>query len=633
MIGLKTAVATLVLGAMALAAMPIHAIWWRTAYQTTNELVDALGDQITATVRKEWWDRVVAAETSYLVAQTLLARMSGAGDEDDALRAAMTATSVPSAIVLRDARGDGVLAKRATGGTVELRAFRATAEEMAQAKDREQPQWIEVAAEPGYGMPAVSYTGRIGARTLSVFITMDRFGRLLGDIPVAKTGGAFVVDGAGGIRVAPERPQASIAHLLPVVAEAGRMVAARPRDMLNVVDGRRITDQGASYRVAFSPLEFNGWQFLVIVPEADFLGEIARTTERLLIGLTVFALAASVLVALLAQRVLAKPVAALTADLYNVETFQLDRIVYRPSRLREFNVFSAAVTRMAAGLSDFAKFIPTDLVRMLVADGVRAEPGGDTRPLTVFFADVAGFTTLSERIGTDVIGIVSRYLDAMSDVVERNGGTVDKFIGDAVMAFWGAPRADEQQARRACLCALEALDAIEGYGITDDRGEALSIRIGLHSGPAVVGNIGSPRRLNYTAIGDTVNVASRLESANKVFGTRILVSDATLRQAGDSFVTREVAAVAVSGRFGSLVVHELIGRAEGAPPRPWLSDYALALACYRQRDFTHAARHLAAVLAARPDDGPALWLQHRIRSLAADDLPADWCGDVSLTSK
>jgi adenylate cyclase len=632
MIGLKSAIAALVLGAMALAAIPIHAIWWRTAYQTTNDLVDALGDQITATVRKEWWDRVVAAETAYLVAQTLLSRTAGKQEQDEALQAAMTATSVPSAIVLRDALGNGTLAKRADNGRVELRVFRADAEEMAHAIGGSQPGWVEVAAEPGYGTPAVSFRGRVGDHSLSVFISMDRFAKLLADLPVAKTGGAFVVDAVGAVRVAPMGPQAS-AHLLPVVAAAGRFVRDRPRDMLNVIDARRLLVNNASYRVAFSPLEFNGWQFLVIVPEADFLGEIERTTERVLVGLILFALALGLVVAVVAQRILANPVAALIADLRNVERFALDRIVYRPSRFREFNLFSAAVTRMAAGLSDFGKFIPTDLVRTLVADGGRAEPGGDTRPLTVFFADVAGFTTLSERIGTDVIHIVSRYLDVMSGVVERNGGTVDKFIGDAVMAFWGAPRLDEAQARRACLCALQALETIEREGIVDDQRQPLSIRIGLHSGPAVVGNIGSPRRLNYTAIGDTVNVASRLESANKVFGTRVLVSDATLRAAGDGFITREVAAISVSGRHGSLIVHELIGVGSPGEQPAWLAAYAQALACYRRRDFAMAATQIDSVLAAKPDDGPALWLQRAVANAVGAALSDTWNGDVALTEK
>jgi adenylate cyclase len=283
---------------------------------------------------------------------------------------------------------------------------------------------------------------------------------------------------------------------------------------------------------------------------------------------------------------------------------------------------------MAAGLADFAKFIPTDLVRGLVASGVRAEPGGERREITVLFVDLAGFTGLAERLGDKVVPIIGSFLELASHAIEAEGGTVDKFIGDAVMAFWGAPGRDADQALHACRAALRIDAAMRKAAAGSSPLGSLRVRVGVHSGPAIVGNVGSARRLNYTALGDTVNLASRLEGANKAYGTTILISAATRERAGEAILVREVDTVAVYGRREGVHIFELVVLARG-DLSPEQAGYGAALTLYRQARFAEAL----AALDPEVSDGPSRWLAARCRQLAATAPSAGWEPVTQLDTK
>ncbi len=245
-----------------------------------------------------------------------------------------------------------------------------------------------------------------------------------------------------------------------------------------------------------------------------------------------------------------------------------------PSRVLELENLSSAIADMAGGLAAFRKYIPADLVKMLVREGVEPRPGGAIRNLTVLFADIAGFTGLSERLGDQIIPLLSSYLDTMSREVSAHGGTIDKFIGDAVMAFWGAPATNADHAVDACRAALACQKALRASGLNDDHGRPLRVRIGINSGDMLVGNIGSEFRLNYTVIGDAVNIASRLEGANKEYGTDIIIGEETRRLAGDRIHVRELDRLMVYGRVGGLAIYELLGVAEPRTRPPgWVAVY------------------------------------------------------------
>jgi adenylate cyclase len=493
---------------------------------------------------------------------------------------------------------------------------------------------MDVAVTPAGSERAVAYVEAADGSVIASMIGYDRFGRLLGEIPVGRTGRSYVLGPDGAIVIAGHAEEAPrLSGLDTVAVAAGRIIAARPDDDKNVLEKARVEVDGAGYAVGLSPLWFQGWQLAVIVPEAEFLGPIDQTIRNIVIGLTGFILLASALAIAAARWLVAVPMARVVDDLGHVERFELERVPRRHSRLREIDRVSEAIVRMSTSLADFGKFIPTDLVRSLLADGMRAEPGGSRREITLLFADLAGFTALSERLGDGIVPVLSAYLDVASQAVAAEHGTVDKFIGDAVIAFWGAPGADPAQARHACRCALAIASSVERIQLPPDVEHDLRVRIGLHSGPAVVGNVGSMSRLNYTALGDTVNLASRLEGLNKIYGTTILLGSATREAAGESILVREIDTVAVYGRLESVTIFELVGLTKSSRRPDWITAYEDALALYRTRRYAQALDALQRVAQLRPDDGPAERLAATCRQLLAHPPGVNWRPVTTLDIK
>jgi adenylate cyclase len=388
-----------------------------------------------------------------------------------------------------------------------------------------------------------------------------------------------------------------------------------------------------AYEVALTPLPFPGWSLATVIPETEFMGPVNATLRRLIIGLAAGSLLAAAMSAVLARSLIAAPLTRVVAEIRHVEAFALEQVRRHPSRLAEISSLSGAIAEMAAGLSAFRKFIPADLVRLLLRQGVEAKPGGSIRHLTVMFIDIAGFTTLSERMGDQLVPLLSSYLDQTSAVIVANGGTIDKFIGDGVMAFWGAPLPDERHATDACAAALACRSAIENSRVADDRGQPLQIRIGINSGRMLVGNIGCELRLNYTVIGDAVNVASRLESANKHYRTQILIGAETKRLVEGAMITREIDRITVYGKTEGLAVYELIGSGTGDARSAWIVHYEEGLLKYRKRNFSDAIRCFEAVLRERPHDRPSELMLDRCRVLEQSGTDDKWLPVVTLQSK
>src|SRR4051794_37813428 len=258
--------------------------------------------------------------------------------------------------------------------------------------------------------------------------------------------------------------------------------------------------------------------------------------------------------------------------------------------------------------------------------------------MTVLFCDLKGFTSLSEGMTPQgLVKVMNRYLSIMSEPIRTNRGIIDKYVGDGIMAYWGPPFVDEaDHARLACLTTIEMIENIdklrqeipELLGVRDTPMEKCDLRIGVATGEALVGSIGSDVMMSYTVMGDLVNLASRLEGVNKVYGTRNLVSGRTIAVAGNSVEVREIDRIVVAGQSRFEVVFEIIGR-KGAVSAQQLSSrdkYLEGLSAYRDRRWNDALAAFNASLEAVPSDGPPMALINRIEGLKANPPSDDWDG-------
>jgi adenylate cyclase len=287
----------------------------------------------------------------------------------------------------------------------------------------------------------------------------------------------------------------------------------------------------------------------------------------------------------------------------------------------------------------FQQYVPPAVVRELIRRPELLSLGGEERVATVLFSDVQGFSAVAERLApAELVALLNEYLTAMTDVVVQHGGIVDKYIGDCLMAEFGVPVPLEDHAVQACRAALRMRDQLRRLrGEWRARGvPALHARTGINTGPVLVGNLGSHRMMDYTCMGDHVNLASRMEGLNKEYGTELVVSEFTWREVQAHFIGREIDRVRVAGRDGAVAVHELVAaRGDGvdADTSALLDGFARALALYRQRRFGEALDAFAALVERYPEDGPAAVYLDRCRRHAAAPPPAEWDGAHQLASK
>ncbi len=349
---------------------------------------------------------------------------------------------------------------------------------------------------------------------------------------------------------------------------------ARQKNDYKTVEGLVSTDDWYEFEIngedfvgQIVPLsdDFTSPTFLgFAVPKKALLSEVEHVFKDSLIVSTIF-LFASIFFTIFIARALTKPISQLADDTRRIQQFELDDPTIVTSNFSEIDDLGHSIGAMKKTLRYISWYIPEVLVRKLIQDGKEPELGGDTREVTIMFTDVANFTNLAELMKpSDLMRKLSSYLDCFSREIRTEHGIVDKFIGDAVMAVWNAFGDQTDHAYHACIAALRCCEANDklnemwrGFGWPE-----MNTRIGIHLGDAVVGNIGSAERMEHTTIGATVNTAARLESINKTYGTRLLVSETVYARVQDRFLMRPVDIVIPKGNSKSMEVYELAGTIE-----------------------------------------------------------------------
>jgi adenylate cyclase len=487
---------------------------------------------------------------------------------------------------------------------------------------------FSVSRRPGLNAAIALRRGDNVAGVVSVAIELDRVSRYLAGVKTVRSGAAFIVDGQGRLVAfqdarevtrdgknpdEPElKPLAEAGH--PKLRLAHGALKAEGIDYVSkrALSGHVETDArtGERFFVSLAPLAGRDWYVGIVIPEADLTAAVERNYTRLAL-LVGAALLLICLVAVLASRWLfVRPLGRIAAQTDDIAAFRLDGIRRVPSRIREIDALSGSIERMAKGLDSFRKYLPHELVRTLLARGVEARLGGERRTLSIMFMDLEGFTALSERLGHRMVPLLGEYFGTMSALIHARNGTIDKYIGDAVMAFWGAPTHNDDHAADACRAALDCAAAMarlrERWAAEGRQG--LRVRIGINTGRVVVGNIGSEDRLNYTVLGDPVNLTSRVEGINKDYGTDTVITQHTWEVVRYDTVTRRLGSVTVRGREQPVALYELLAmRADGVEPTGygWIAPFEKGLALFEDGRFEEAIGEFRRTIEIRGGDEPS----------------------------
>jgi adenylate cyclase len=413
------------------------------------------------------------------------------------------------------------------------------------------------------------------------------------------------------------------AEMRRVVAEAGAGDQRIERDL--VLGGR-------AYRLLVHTMPPNlerRYQIAAAVPIVELSADSQTLLERAALAAAVavgLAVGGALLAALLLSRSLAR-IAGKTERIRNLDFS--DRVPVK-SRITEIARLSASIERMREGLEVFGRYVSKNLVHQIMRSPETAGVGGVRREITVMFTDIEGFSLLSETMEPELLtNRLSRYFDALGTAIVANRGMIDKYIGDSIMAFWNAPEPDPDHIANACRAALQA--AAAGNQLSEkwrSRGRpGFRTRFGLHTGPAVVGNVGARERINYTLVGAVANQASRLEGLNKAYGTEILASGEIAGATADRFVWRHIDRIVAVGTTEQHEIHEPLGEIDSAPRHAeLLAQWEAGRAAYGEGRFEAALACFRAAASLRPDDRPSRVFIERCTAFLRDGTPRDWDG-------
>ncbi len=383
------------------------------------------------------------------------------------------------------------------------------------------------------------------------------------------------------------------------------------------------------------------WRIITAIPESELLQNVFLIIKRIIIVFIGIFIISIISIIIISSRI-TKPIVELSYKNEKLQNFDLELGEKVISSIREISRMSDSLFNAAAGLTAFKKYVPADLVRNLIATGQEANVGGVPKHLTIFFSDIKGFTSISEKTAPDfLMQHLSEYFDNLSNIIMEQKGTIDKYIGDSIMAFWGAPISNSNSEINSCRAALacqKVLDKLNEQWAKMNK-PIMKTRIGIASGDVIVGNMGSNERINYSVIGDSVNLASRLEGINKYYGTRIIISSRVYYKVKDHFHCRFLDNAAVLGKDEGVQIYELIASKSevlDTQHRQFLSWYAKGIDAYLNKQWVEALKNFLAIRKelSIQDKSTELFIQRCIYYRKNGHLlPDDWDGVSRFNKK
>jgi adenylate cyclase len=490
---------------------------------------------------------------------------------------------------------------------------------------------------------------------VAVDVSLESFSRFLATLDVSERGAVFLVDQRRRVIGNPDLEDL-VAETIQegggtelVLKQAGQsengaLAALASNEAFTLaVEGRgeeeslRFEVDGAPHIAALRPIQEGAgdWVIAVVAPEADFLADVQRLNRQNLLTALFFSVA-TVLLALILARRITQSLEKLVAESAKIQALRFDDQVDTRAPFKEVHDALSAFDGMKTGLRSLQKYLPMKLVRVLLETHQEPKLGGDLLDVTVLFSDIAGFTTISEALGP---GPVARrlgdYLGRLTVQIQSRQGTVAHYIGDGIMAFWGAPLPVEDHAVQACHAALECAEIVANLWADEPDAPRFHTRIGLHTATVAVGHFGTPDRMAYSALGDGVNLASRLEGLSKHYGTTVLVSEDTWNRASEHFEARMVDSVRVKGKVNAVAVFELLG-VKGAVDGAVLAmkeQYEQGLRHYRAQEWEEAIDCFDRAIEQVSTDRASVALRERCLDYQVHPPPQEWNGEFTMTVK
>lgn len=483
-----------------------------------------------------------------------------------------------------------------------------------EAKKNNNLFWTDVYEFSTPGVPGVTYGITVVDPVLTksgelhyvigLDLELSYLENFLAEQKIGKTGKAIILSRTGQLIIPPNlEQQSSISE--EVIAKAFNLFSKEQKNSFI------FKNKGIEYLTYMTPSPIHlgkGWLITIIVPLDDFFADLIHTqTQVTLISLLILIIATFIVFYF--SRKVATPIVTLAKEIDKIRQLDLESKLRVKSNIKEIKIMDTSIAAMRNALVSFGRYVPKDIVKQLLAKEEEIILGGEKKEITVLFSDITGFTKIAETVSTDLlVSLLTDYFGDLSKIILEHRGTIDKYIGDSIMAFWNAPQDMANHVEKACEAALYCQTRLHSLNqkLKGQNRPTLSTRIGINTGIAFIGNIGTFERMNYTAIGDVVNTAQRLEQMNKDYHSAILISEEVYQKIKDKFLVRPLDVL-----MGQDTIYELMAKKEGekeikatTEQEELAQNFSQAFFAYQQKNYEEAREFFKKIQQKFPGDFP-----------------------------